>query len=182
VLEIRGVRPPRILLQGPPKVGKTTVVERLVDRLRAAGCTVGGFLTRELREHDRRVGFAARDLDGPEAVIAHQDYVTGVQVGRFGVDVAAFERIALPSLRRSLEGDQIVIVDEIARMELASTEFVILLQKIMESRVTVIGTVHVQEHPVTDALLRRPDVEVIRVTEDNRDELPGRLAARLATR
>ncbi len=172
----------KILLQGPPKVGKTTVVERLVQLLRAGDARIGGFLTRELREHDRRVGFVIRDVDGAEAVIAHQDYVTGVRVGRFGVDVAAFERVALPALAYALECGVIVVVDEIARMELASAEFVSLVNKIMKQATPVVATVHVHHHPVTDALLRRSDVEVIQVTVDNRDELPAQLAAWLTGR
>jgi len=170
---------PSILLQGPPKVGKTTVVERLVELLRAGDVSAGGFVTRELREHGRRVGFAVRDLNGAEAVIAHQDYGTGVQVGRFGVDVAAFERVALPALAFALENGGIVVIDEIARMELASADFVNLLHKIMDQAVPIVATVHVHDHPVTAALLRRPDVEVVQVTQDNRDGLPARLLARL---
>jgi nucleoside-triphosphatase THEP1 len=39
--------------------------------------------------------------------------------------------------------------------------------------------VHVHRHPFTDALKRRPDLRVIRVTERSRDALPERLAAEL---
>jgi nucleoside-triphosphatase THEP1 len=39
----------RFLLEGPPKVGKTTVVKRLVKLLVGTGVPVGGFVTRFLR-------------------------------------------------------------------------------------------------------------------------------------
>jgi nucleoside-triphosphatase len=179
VLCVDGAEPPKILIQGPPKIGKTTVVERVVSLLRAGEVCVGGFLTRELRVHDRRVGFAVRDLDGAEAVIAHQDFATAVRVGRFGVDVPAFERVALPALTHALSAGHILLIDEIARMELASAEFVSMLNKVMERAAPLIATVHVYEHPVTDAIMSRSDVEIVQVGEDNRDELPGRLLARL---
>lgn len=182
MLDVLQVRRPRIFLQGPPKVGKTTLVGRLVDLLRDADAHVGGFLTRELCERDRRVGFAVQDLNGAEAVIAHQDYATGVQVGRFGVDVAAFERIALPALAFALEKGGVVVIDEIARMELASSQFVSALHEVLEEADSIVATVHVHDHPVTDALLRRADVEVIQVTEDNRNDLPTHLLARLVRR
>lgn len=54
-------------------------MELLVD----AGVPVGGFVTREVLGDDgRRVGFKVRDLAGPEAWLAHQDFDTDIRVGR----------------------------------------------------------------------------------------------------
>ncbi len=169
----------KLLVQGAPQVGKTTVLTRLVDLLRGSGVGVDGFVTNELREGGRRVGFLIRDLGGEEALIAHQDLDSAVRVGRFGVDVPAFERVALPTLERSLGGQVIVVIDEIARMELASEAFVALLGKAIERAGPLVATVHVHRHPVTDALLGRRDVEIVQVTEANREELPERLLARM---
>jgi nucleoside-triphosphatase len=107
-------------------VGKTTVAERLVELLVDAGVPVGGFVTREaLGDDGRRVGFTVRDLAGPQAWLAHQNFDTGIQVGRFGVDIVAFERVGLVALEKAtwLARDHagIVVIDEIARMELAFT-------------------------------------------------------------
>jgi hypothetical protein len=35
-----------------------------------------------------------------------------------------------------------------------------------------VATVHLARHRLTDALRRRPDIQVIRVTEGTRDALP----------
>lgn len=95
------LHPVRLLLEGLPKVGKTTVVERLVELLVDADVPVGGFITREVLGGDgRRVGFTVRDLAGPEAWLAHQDFDTGTGVGRFGVDIAAFEQVGLVALEK----------------------------------------------------------------------------------
>ncbi|MGH8886485.1 MAG: nucleoside-triphosphatase [Egibacteraceae bacterium] len=77
----------RILLEGPPGVGKRTVVRRLVALLQEAGVPVEGFMTQELRGHGRRVGFVLKEIGGPEAVIAHVDWTSGPVVGRYHVDV-----------------------------------------------------------------------------------------------
>lgn len=83
-------------------MGKTTVVERVVKLLLNADVPVGGFVTREVLGDDgRRVGFKVRDLAGPEAWLAHQDFDTGIWVGRFGVDIAAFERVGLVALQKA---------------------------------------------------------------------------------
>jgi nucleoside-triphosphatase len=49
--------PVRLLIAGRPGSGKTTAVSRLAALLREAGLPVGGFVTTELRERGRRVGF-----------------------------------------------------------------------------------------------------------------------------
>jgi nucleoside-triphosphatase len=169
----------RLLLDGPPKVGKTVVMRRLVELLREHRVVVGGFVTDEMNERDRRVGFVVRDVAGPEAVLAHQDFQTGVRVGRFCVDVPAFERVALPALRRAQESGGVVIIDELGRMELASAPFVEAVDALLAGSLPVVATVHVYEHPVTDVLMRRADVQRVTVTEANRDELPAQVFQQL---
>jgi nucleoside-triphosphatase len=87
-----------------------------------------------------------------------------------------------PALARAKEGASIIVIDEVARMELASKKFVGLLDGVMECSVAVVATVHVYQHPVTNVLLRRTDVEVVEMTEGNRDRLPGQLFGRLTAR
>ncbi|MGH3923118.1 MAG: NTPase [Pseudonocardiaceae bacterium] len=169
----------RLLLEGPPKVGKTVVMHRLLTLLQERGVVVGGFVTHEVREHGRRVGFVVCDLAGPEAVLAHQDFQSDVRVGRFGVDVPAFERVALPALRRAQQDGGLVIIDELGRMELASAPFVETVNTLLTGSLPVVATVHVYEHPATDALKQRADVQRVTVTKANRDELPAQLLRQL---
>lgn len=176
----------RVLLEGQPKVGKTTVVERLINLLVGADVPVGGFVTREVLGGDgRRIGFKVRDLAGPEAWLAHQGFDTSIRVGRFGVDKAAFEQIGLMALERAaqLARDQngVAIIDEIARMELVSADFVQSIETIFAHPAAVVATVHVNKHPVTDALKQRNDIELINVTEVNRDDLHLRLFHQLTS-
>lgn len=168
--------PPRVLLEGRPGIGKTTVIRRCVERLRAAGSSAAGFTTEELREAGRRVGFAVEEVGGDRDVLAHVDLQGPPRVGRYGVDLAAFERIALPSLRRPAD---VVVVDELGKMELASPAFREAVCELFVGDRAILATVHAFRHPFTDALKRRADVELVRVTERNRDALPGELAVRL---
>jgi len=171
--------PLRFLIEGPPKIGKTTVIGRLASLLREQHMLVGGIVTHERRQHGRRVGFVVHDLAGSEAVLAHEDFRTGVRVGHFGVDVPAFERVALPALRQAQERGGVVIIDELGRMELASAPFVAAVRDVLTESSPVVATVHVHEHPITDALKQRTDVRRIVVTEANREELPHRLLGQL---
>lgn len=173
---------PKLLVTGVPKSGKTTAVIRLVELLRQAGVPVGGFVTSEQRVDGRRVGFIVQNLAGPSGLLAHQDLDSPVRVGRFRVDVPAFERIALPALNTALAGDGIVVVDEIARMELASAAFVALVEEVLDSQRPVVATVHAHPHPFTDAINQRPDVLLLEVDDTTRDDLPKQLLALLTGR
>src|SRR5919204_6822522 len=88
----------RILVEGRPGSGKTTIAARLAELLTNRGVELVGFVTREMREGGRRVGFEVETIDGKRATLAHVTFSGPPRVGRYGVDVESFERIALPSL------------------------------------------------------------------------------------
>ena len=169
---------PRLLLEGRPGIGKTTVARRLLHLLQEAGVPVGGFTTGELRTGGHREGFVVEAASGAREVLAHVDLPGPPRVGRYGVDLAAFERVALPALGDPGLGG-VVVIDELGKMELASAAFRAAVLELLGRDVAVVATVHQAHHPFTDALKRRLDIRVVRVTEATRDALAGWLMARL---
>jgi nucleoside-triphosphatase len=167
----------RVLLEGRPGVGKTTVAGRLAGLLAEARVPVAGFITREIREGGRRVGFGVEALNGESGILAHVDIPGPPRVGKYGVDLEAFERIAIPALSAATG---VTVIDELGKMELASARFGHAISALFESSHPIVATVHAHRHPFTDDLKERPDVEVMRVNRENRDRLPGRLADRLS--
>jgi nucleoside-triphosphatase len=153
------------------------VVRRLIDRVADEGVSVGGFFTQEVRKDGRRVGFEVEDLAGNRAVLAAAGLSSDVRVGKYGVDIDAFERIALPALRRGQ--NELVVIDELGKMELASAAFTRAVQELFERDGAIVATVHLFRHPITDALKARRDVDLIRIVARERDELPARLVERL---
>src|ERR671925_24846 len=77
-------------------------------------------VTEEIRERGRRVGFSIERFGGERGVLAHVDLPGPPRVGRYGVDLVAFERLAIPALEQAGE---VAIVDELGKMELASDAF-----------------------------------------------------------
>jgi nucleoside-triphosphatase len=167
----------RVLVEARPGAGKTTAAIRLADRLSAAGLPLAGFFTEEMREGGVRVGFRIETFEGERGVLAHVDLPGPPRVGKYGVDLGAFERLALPAVEpRSGEA---MVIDELGKMELASARFREAVTEVLYADVHLVATVHAFRHPFTDELKRRPEVEVIRLSKANRDELPGALAARV---
>jgi nucleoside-triphosphatase len=174
----RGSEPARVLLEGRPGVGKTTVAVRLAELLRDEGIQLGGFVTEELRESGRRVGFAVETFAGERATLAHVRLPGPPRVGRYGVDLEAFERVALPALSKTEEA-ALVLIDELGKMELASDAFRAAVSNAFTSERPIVATVHIARHPFTDELKRRDSVEVLRVARRNRDGLPDQVLERL---
>lgn len=168
---------PRFLLTGTPGAGKTTLVSCLAERLLASGIPVTGFVVREVREAGRRTGFTAEAFGGPRALIAHVSWKTGPQVGRYRVDVAAFEQVALPAVGKAIRQGGVTVIDELGQMELFSGAFVREVQLLFDHGGPLVAAAHLRSHPVTDALKRRPDVELLEVRPDNRDALLAQLTA-----
>ena len=168
----------RLLVEGRPGAGKTTALGRLSQLLRDADIPVCGFLTKELRRGRSRIGFEIETFDGERGVLAHVKLAGPPRVGRYGVDLEAFERVALPAVGRPRK-ECVVLIDELGKMELASTRFREAVVRLFDQPVPIVASVQMSRHPITDALKRRPDAETLRLTASNRDRLPGELAERL---
>jgi nucleoside-triphosphatase len=167
----------KLLIEGRPGSGKTTAARRLVSLLADKGANVTGFTTAEIREGGSRIGFSIETIDGKTGVLAHVDF-EGPRVGKYAVDVRAFEYLVLPALE--VDDDKtIVVMDELGKMELLSEAFRDAVEKLFDRDNELVATVHVYKHPFTDRLKRSPTTEVVKVTNANRDDLPQNIATRL---
>ncbi|MBW1780707.1 MAG: AAA family ATPase [Deltaproteobacteria bacterium] len=157
-----------ILLTGPPGCGKSTLIEKTVQRI---GRPSTGFFTRDIRDRGRRVGFSITTLDGKEGILAHVD-IRGRKrrVGRYGVNLRDIDTIAVPSLIPEDE-TVVVVVDEIGKMECLSDLFRQTLTQVLDAPNSVVGSIALKGDAFINAIKKRPDTRLITVLEKNRDRL-----------
>ena len=162
-----------ILLSGPPRVGKTTLILKIVKKLKELkSVKVAGFNTSEILKDKARVGFKITSLDGDEATMAHLNIDSEFKVGKYKVDIEALEDVGANALikGKAVNAD-ILIIDEIGKMELFSDLMQLSIADALDSTKRVLGTILEAHHYFTEKIKSREDTLIIEVTENNRDQL-----------
>jgi nucleoside-triphosphatase len=157
-----------IFLSGEPGSGKTTIIKEVLSK---ANKSAGGFYTEEIRVHGIRQGFKIITLDGKEAVLAHTGVRSQYRVSKYGVDTESMDKVAVPALKQAIQSKDVIVLDEIGKMELFSPSFKDAVIETLESGKKVLGTIMLAPHPWADKIKARPDVEIIEVTRLNRNEV-----------
>ncbi|MGB9135450.1 MAG: NTPase [Candidatus Bathyarchaeia archaeon] len=163
-----------ILITGPPRTGKTTVLLKTAEKLRAQGYTVGGMTSQELREKDIRVGFEIRDYtSGRTGWLAHIRQPMGPRIGKYRVNVDGLNSIGVTAMLKALEDADIVLIDEIGPMELCSEAFIEAVKEAANSPKPVLATIHYHaQNQLIKQIKSRKDADMIEVTLENRSKLP----------
>jgi nucleoside-triphosphatase len=162
-----------LLLTGSPGVGKTTVLLKTVEALKARGYSVGGMISREVRSCGTRVGFEILDLDrGKRGWLAHINQKIGPQVGKYRVNLADINSIGVEAILKAVKKCDVVAIDEIGPMELFSEKFKEAVKKAVESGKLVVGVIHWKaKDKLIEEVKKREDTEIITVTQENRNKL-----------
>ncbi len=166
------------LLTGKPGTGKTSLIKQAVARM---GDKAGGFYTEEIRGGGARLGFRLVTLDGQSAILAHVNIHSPHRVSKYGVDIDNLDRIGVSALLKAAQQCDLVVVDEIGKMELFSANFREAVLQIIDSGRRVLGTIMLSANPWADAIKLKPQVNLITVTRANYHQVLGELQRWLKT-
>ena len=114
-----------------------------------------------------REGFRLVTLDGRSVILAHTDIHSQCRVSRYGVDIESLDRVGVSALHQAAEECDLVVIDEIGKMELFSARFREAVSQVIDSGKRVLGTIMLSPNPWADAIKRQPQVNLITVTRDN---------------
>ena len=167
----------KIGLSGLPGVGKTTTLIRTIEMLEEEGYVVGGMLTEEVKEKNKRVGFYVHDwMNHTKKIFAHKDFETRRRVGKYGINVEVLEEVGLKALEDAVEKADIIVIDEIGKMEVESKRFVNMVREIIDMDRYLIITLHKKSRtPLLQEIRRRDDIRMLEVTPINRTLLPFKI-------
>ncbi|MEE9366218.1 MAG: NTPase [Dehalococcoidales bacterium] len=149
------------LLTGRPGTGKTSLVRQAVAELKGKA---GGFYTEEIRVQGMRLGFKLITLDGQEAVLAHVDFHSRYRVGKYGVDIDGLNKVGVPALEEAIGQRDVIVIDEIGKMELFSNRFREIVLEAVYSGKRVLGTIMLKPDPWADDIKRQSQVKLVEVT------------------
>ena len=112
---------------------------------------------------------------GQETILAHANISSPCQVSKYRVNSDALDRLRVAALRQALKESDLIVIDEIGKMELLSPEFREAVTQVLDSGKKVLGTIMLNPHPFADEIKRHHEVEVLLVTRDNRPQVMNKV-------
>ncbi|MHB8633815.1 MAG: NTPase [Thermoplasmatota archaeon] len=176
---------PKIGITGLPNVGKTATLAAICHKLERDDFIVGGMITRAYRPPpgDVRVGFYVEDWRTKEKeVFASKQFKTKYKAetddGDYFVNLDPLERIGVKAIQDGIDDEEvdIIIIDEVGKMEMHSEKFNDIVKKSLDCPKPVIMTLHKKSrNPLLQDLRRRDDVRILEVTPVNKNLLPYKI-------
>ncbi len=163
-------QPLRIFIVGYPGCGKTTFIKELGGLLQSRGVNILGFYTEEIRRKGKRIGFRIVTWDGISDIFAHVEISSSIRVGKYGVSIKRFEKVAIPVMKKA-DVNSVVIIDEIGKMECASETFRQTLTNIINSDVHLIATLPIKGNDFIEGLKKRHSNSIFTLTRENYSQI-----------
>lgn len=156
------------LLTGPPGSGKTTIIKEALSFFKGKA---GGFYTEEIRVGGVRKGFKVITLDGESANLAYVGFPSPYKVSKYGVDIPSFDKVGVSALKKAIKEADLLIIDEIGKMELFSPSFREALEEALNSGKKILGTIMLKSHPFADKFKAHPQVHILFVSRTNNKQV-----------
>lgn len=157
------------------------MLSKTVEMLKESGISVGGMMSREVRDRRVRVGFEIEDLtSGRHGWLAHVNQRGGPQVGKYQINLADLDSVGAKAITQATKDCAVVAIDEIGPMELFSIKFKQAVQQAIEGDKVLLVVIHAKtQDPLISQIRRRSDAETFTLSLANRDFLSREIAEKI---
>ena len=158
-----------ILITGLPRTGKTTLILDIIGEMRKE---VIGFVTKEIRVNNKREGFSIETFSGLNMPLASKKYKKSkFRVASYGVYIENVDSVVKELTARFIKQKyDFIIIDEIGKMELFSSNFRTFVLKSLDTK-RVLGTIMLWDNEFTRKIKNREDTLVFNLTKENRENV-----------
>ena len=168
----------KIGITGLPGSGKTHTLKRVIEvLLKEEDLSIGGMIDEKITDGRHEVGIKVCNfLTKEEVVFAKPDIESKITDGNLGVDLSLFESVAIDAIKNACETCDIIVIDEVGRVEVESQAFVDAVKEALDVDKPMIITLHKKSrNPLLQDIRRRDDVRILEVTPINRNILPAKI-------
>lgn len=164
----------KILITGPPRCGKSTLISKLIAHYEKLGKETRGFLTPETKQDGKRIGFDVLDIEtNNKGILARTGNLKSqYNLGRYYVFLKFLESVISNLEVNKISLETIVIIDEIGKMELFSNQFKNWILRMFQSDLTIIATIGQKlHHPIKTQIQEIPNIILFEVSRESQDKM-----------
>lgn len=167
-----------LFLTGKINIGKTTVLNSIIDRLNISNNNIGGFSTKAFLENEKVKGFYIHPINYPLQRPEFEKTIIGYTPDgiRWIENTKTFEDFGVDILNYCLRNTfELIIMDELGFFENKANLFQQKVHKIIDSDKKVLGIIKFHQTIFLNSIRERKDVNVVEITKQNRDCISTKL-------
>lgn len=174
-LRLGKIKVARILLTGEPRVGKSTVIEKII-RKHSIDSYV---LAKEIRKKNERIGFKLITPKEDCQFAYRKVLPLTPRVGRYWIDVDLINKVCIPAVEKAMAKKNLFVFDEFGAMQMLSRQLKNKVYKLLESNMPLLTTITKADFRWARKIKSYKNIEVIEVTRKNRKSLPRIISIKL---
>lgn len=168
---------PKIGITGVQGAGKTYVIKKVIELLKAEDWIIGGMITESEYKNDVLQRLVIIDImSGEKGVFASKDIESSCVYEDLGVDISVLETLGVDAINRAIKEAELIVIDEIGKIELESNKFKDAINQALKCNKKLLITLHKKSRAIMlQEIRRRDDVRILEVTPINRSIIPFRI-------
>lgn len=156
-----------IFLTGPKQIGKSTIINKVIEGIRKEGLRIGGFCTYMGINND--LDIYINYLNQDKIYLSDNKVAYRTLQGATPI-FQVFDTLGVRIL--SENNNDVIVMDELGFLETNAELFKSKVLSLLDGVKPIIGVVKEREIPWLDKVKYHPQVELITVSKVNRDSLP----------